>query len=254
MNRRGEVEIALNKRWIERGIFTLIIVVLAVLVLKGQNTQTSDDTSVLQLTEQLDEKTAQILHLEKQLAEKESAPAPTPASTAPVPVAPAPVVSNLSGKAVIDWEVDGAVLTPADYNSVELAELQAEIDALEEDYETASSQKRSEINDKIDDLEREIRALETGESKYKLRNVTLTVENGRQTAVELEYILCWPQIDCLHVRSRDMFTVKSGETVTKVLPLTIPTTVLIDKTKQQLRLTIKEDGEEIFEDDYVITV
>jgi hypothetical protein len=259
MNNRGELELAINKRLLERAVFILIILALGIFLFYQRADVPDQSEEVSLLTKQVNDKNAQLEQLAQQLhvaQEKAAEPAPVVNKTNSTPAVITPVVPAqpaLSGKLTYDWEVIGEVQTPDQYNAATLTPLRAELAELEDELEDADSDDRPAIKDEIDEVEDDISALLDGEPKFKLQAVTITIDNGFDTSEVVDYELCWPQIDCLHVKSAGALNVPAAQTYTQSVPITIPSLITIDKSKQVLRLTLKQDNKEVFKEDYTIT-
>jgi cell division protein FtsB len=121
MNQRGEVEIVINARWVERSFFLLIIAALAA-VLVWQYSQTSaesDATSLARIAEletslatKEDEAAALRLSVASLEAENEDLKEQTQTPAAPAPTTPAPSTPVILNAA---WEFSGEELTGNKY-------------------------------------------------------------------------------------------------------------------------------------------
>jgi hypothetical protein len=251
MNKKGEMEISINKRLVERAVFLFIIIALAVLLFiekQEPSTETPDLTANLTALTQLNQQQQeQIQELQAELEDKnEEAKQPAPV----VVTNPEPTLSN---KVVFDWNVKGQKQTPIQYNAGKIAALQEDLDELQEKYDdTESESLQDDLEDRMDLIRAEIRDLSVGDSKYKLEEVSITVDNGRPLDFSYEYSLCWSTLNCNNLKSEGIINVASGEVYTEIIDLKIPTTVSLDKLQQTLRLTISQDGKEVFQDDFTV--
>ncbi len=199
MNRRGDVEIVINTRILERTIWLILVLALVALLwwrwdTGGARTDAASEERIATLEAQLAERDARITALEitQTPTPTPSKPNATNATPQVAPPTPAPVVSNTSASATstgghaIRWTQIGSY--PA-----------------------------------------------TG--KYKLESVEIIVESGKTTAELLSYSLCWSSIECERAVTRGNFTAKASDTTSYEIPLTIPTYVDITKG-QRMRLVV----------------
>ncbi len=273
MNNRAELEIAINKRWLERGLFLLVIAVLAVLLyqrwdapqaLTAQATL-EEELSLLQAQNQnqvkqneLDMQTTIVAPNAEVENEGSSTRDPTSNPIAnPVPqtaILDSTQANNttavksekkLSGAFEVDWVVLGTPLAPTDYNKDELAKLATQKSELEKEIAHAEDDKKSDLREDLRDVEAEIRKLSVGENKYRLNAVSIKFENGLAQAKAVEYTVCWSFLDCYTVKNSGKLTVESGESLTIPLDLRIPTLVTLDKDYYSLKLRVTEGATQI---------
>ena len=259
MNKRGELEIALNKRVIERAVWALIVVVLLLVILLRPSNSPDEGQleEVSRLETELNASSALLTSLQSQLAEsrkevadlkaKQQAAATQNTTKPTVPTTPAP---TLSGKVDYNWTVDAAVQSPLEYNANAIAKLEAQVDTLEAEYDEndTTAGRKNLIEDEIDTLQDEIRDLKAGESKLKLKSVKIRIENGLSQDAAFDYLVCWAAFDCTIIKSTGTMSVSSGKTVEEDVKLDIPTILQLDKA-QVLRITITRDGKEVYKDD-----
>jgi hypothetical protein len=242
----SETEIRINKRWVERSVFIVIITVLIALYITKDGADPQLESQVTKMQDRLAEQATKIDNLEEEKSlleaqlEEPAAPPPVVAPVAP----PKPV---LSGKLVFSWNADAKILTPAEYNSDEIAEKEAELEELQDRYDdTDDSGLRGELRDKIGVVEDEIDDLKAGDSKLQLNAVTLTVDNGKETSTVVEYEICWLSIECTNVKSEGILNIASASVETFNLSITMPTLVSLDKQQQSIQLRVLQDDREIF--------
>lgn len=123
MDRRGEVEIVINVRWIERAFFLLIIVALIGFTVWQQTNQASEadvesltrlaelENTVIQKDDELSALRTQVALLEARIADNE-AEEETPVAAPVAPATPAPTLPSILNAA---WEFDGAQISANQY-------------------------------------------------------------------------------------------------------------------------------------------
>ncbi len=201
MNRRGDLEITINTRILERCAWLALVLVLAAVLWwrwdVGSASGSADaDERIATLESQLSERDARISSLE---AQKTSAATPVKANVTAPPAVPAPPVPA----APVVVQVNNTVATSNP--------------ALVLRWTQSGSRPAS--------------------GKYKLEQVTLIAENGFSVPVGITYNLCWASLDCERAVSKGNFTAKESTTTEFTPVLTIPTYVDIVKG-QRLRLTL----------------
>lgn len=259
MDNQGELEIRVNKHWIERAFFLIIIIGLVVFfVLKGSADTSDLQTSVTNLTTQVSDKTSQILQLETKVAELQknltkintTVAKPEIKITTPVvnTTKAAPVAPVLSGKLVFTWDADTDTLTQAEYNADAIKPLAEEYNVLSEQYNHSdSTTEKTAIREEMNVIKADIAALKVGDPRLKLNNVTVTIDNGIDKQTSLDYELCWLSIECTNVKSTGSFNVDPAKKQTYTIDLKIPTMITIDKT-HQLQLIIWDGDNQLFKD------
>lgn len=256
MEKRGELEIAINKRTIERAVFLLLVVVLGVLLIIRWDSPADPQAqaAVLEMQVSLNQSTSRVQELLDQLAQANNKIETLEEKATLTPATPAPVTSTpaaaCSGELSFDWEADGEIQTPPIYNKVKIDALQTEIDELKDEEKNASTSRIAQIKIEIEEKEDEIRDLEQGDSKLRLRGVSLTVTNDQDEEVEAEYLLCWTSFDCSKVKTEGTITVSACDSVQQDLELKIPTFLEIEHKSQVLQLVVTVDEEKVFEDSY----
>lgn len=242
----SELEVRINKRWVERGVFLLIIAVLVFLYLTKGGESSSESSKINELQQQITEKNNQIATLEQEKTALKTEMENSSEVVPVVPKAPALAKPALSGVLSFDWDIDTIILTPAMDHAEEIAEKQLKVDELQDKYDGASdSSVRADLRDQIQVLENEIDDLKVGDDKLFLNAVTLTADNGKETAAVVEYAFCWLSIECSKIKSTGPLTIAGGKKETFNLSITIPSTLSLDK-QQIFQMQVKQDGKEIF--------
>lgn len=251
MNNRGEMEIAINKRMIERAFFLLIIIGLVTLYfLKGSAGRTEDlSANVTLLNQQLSTKDNQILLLLKNLTETQQQLATEkPAAIIVNTTLNTTPVKTLSGKITFGWLVNHSVLTPLDYNNDTIAAKQTDLTKFEAQYHDSNdSAERSDLREKIAVLKDDLETLKNDDNRLKLNKVTITVQNGKDSNAAIDYTVCWVAFDCTKVASTGFINVDAGEDKNETILLEIPTIMSL-KTTQALQISLKQDGKEVFKE------
>jgi len=264
MDERGEVEIRINTRMVERAVFAIIIIVLAVLYFtKGAADTSSLKASVATLTQQLAEKTSQTEQLQTQLSNLQNAtnntkpqiivtatppPAPIQNTTNTTPVAP-----TCSGKVEFNWTSQGEFLTVLQYNADQIASLQGNLTDLQIQYNaTNNTNIQSNLQTEISDLTNQLRTAKIGDPKYNVDNVTLTASNGEDSPATFSYIMCWLSLDCGVVHTQGNINLQACSSKTFNVDFTnLPHKISVPMGNQQtLRLTVSDANDNvIFKDD-----
>jgi cell division protein FtsB len=215
MHRRGELEVVINTRWLERALWLLLLVIiigLAVWLYTGK-TATTDATTAARVAELEQRVTAADDTIAKLTQELTEARAHNTRLASDNQTNSTPVTSNTTNQSLT------APPQPP----------------------TAASL----------DVTWEYEGDNPSATKYKLRSVSVTATNTHAVSKSVSYALCWSSIECTNAVSEGTFSVGAGTSTTRELELSIPTFVDITQA-QRLKLVITSEGKTLLSDERII--